>query len=93
MGALFEPYRCLGCITDDVPFAVQRRGKETYVTVSVGRTWQTFNTSKLLLVLVGPQVSPGVAGSPPASGRMGFNPLPAANTRAPRRRPTPPPPG
>lgn len=39
-GPLFRPFRALGYITDDVPFAVQRRGKEAYVTVSVGRTWQ-----------------------------------------------------
>ncbi len=32
--------RALGYITDDVPFAVQRRGRETYVTVSVGKAWQ-----------------------------------------------------
>lgn len=38
--ALFLPFRALGYITDDVPFAVQRRGKETYVTVSVGKSWQ-----------------------------------------------------
>ncbi len=37
---LFRPFRALGYITDSVPFAVQRRGKETYVTVSVGRSWQ-----------------------------------------------------
>lgn len=37
---LFQPFRALGYITDDVPFAVQRRGKETYVTVSVGKAWQ-----------------------------------------------------
>lgn len=55
-GPLFKPFRALGYITDDVAFAVQRRGKETYVTVSVGRTWQVYNTSKLTLVLVGPQV-------------------------------------
>lgn len=38
--ALFAPFRALGYITDEVPFAVQRRGKETFVTVSVGKTWQ-----------------------------------------------------
>lgn len=38
--ALFVPFRALGYITDDVPFAVQRRGKETFVTVSVGKSWQ-----------------------------------------------------
>ena len=38
--ALFQPFRALGYITDDVPFAVQRRGNQTYVTVSVGKAWQ-----------------------------------------------------
>jgi U3 small nucleolar RNA-associated protein 21 len=38
--ALFAPYRALGYITDDVPFTIQRRGKETYVTVSIGKAWQ-----------------------------------------------------
>lgn len=38
--ALFAPFRAVGLITDDVPFAVQRRGKETYVTLSVGKSWQ-----------------------------------------------------
>ncbi|GAX75096.1 hypothetical protein CEUSTIGMA_g2540.t1 [Chlamydomonas eustigma] len=53
---LFKPFRALGYITDNVPFAVQRRGKETFVTVSVGRTWQVYNCAKLTLVLVGPQL-------------------------------------
>ncbi|WIA38106.1 hypothetical protein OEZ86_001468 [Tetradesmus obliquus] len=55
-GPLFKPFRALGYITEDVPFAVQRRGKETYAVVSVGRTWQIYNTSKLTLVMVGPQL-------------------------------------
>lgn len=38
--ALFVPFRALGYITDDVPFAVQRRGKEIFITVSVGKSWQ-----------------------------------------------------
>lgn len=37
---LFLPFRALGYITDKVPFAVQRLGRETYVTVSVGKAWQ-----------------------------------------------------
>ena len=40
MQPLFRPFRALGYITDDVPFAVQRRGKETFATVSVGKAWQ-----------------------------------------------------
>ncbi|KAI8469981.1 MAG: WD40-repeat-containing domain protein [Monoraphidium minutum] len=59
-GPLFKPFRALGYITDDVPFAVQRRGKEAYVTVSVGRTWQVYNTAKLTLVMVGPQLAHSV---------------------------------
>lgn len=38
--ALFQPFRALGLITDAVPFAVQRRGTQTFVTVSVGKAWQ-----------------------------------------------------
>lgn len=38
--ALFQPFRALGLITDAVPFAVQRRGAATFVTVSVGKAWQ-----------------------------------------------------
>lgn len=45
--ALFAPYRALGYITDDVPFAIQRRGKETYVTVSIGKAWQVSRLIRL----------------------------------------------
>lgn len=38
--ALFKPFRALGHITDDTPFAVQRRGREAFVTLSVGQSWQ-----------------------------------------------------
>ncbi|KFM26597.1 putative WD repeat-containing protein [Auxenochlorella protothecoides] len=54
--ALFEPFRAIGHIVDDVPFAVQRRGRETYATVSVGNAWQIYNTAKLTVVLIGPQL-------------------------------------
>ncbi|PNH10160.1 WD repeat domain-containing protein [Tetrabaena socialis] len=53
---LFKPFRALGYITDNVPFAVNRRGKETFVTVSVGKAWQIYNYTKLTLSLVGPQL-------------------------------------
>eukprot|EP00798_Chlamydomonas_sp_ICE-L_P015273 gene15273-21355_t len=52
---IFKPFRALGYITGPVPFAVQRRGKETYVTVSVGTSWQVYDCAKLRLMLVGPQ--------------------------------------
>lgn len=54
--AMFKAFRALGYIADDVPLAVQRRGQETYCTVSVGRAWQVYNCAKLTLVFVGPQV-------------------------------------
>ena len=37
---LFQPFRALGYITDSVPYAIQRLGRETFVTVSVGKAWQ-----------------------------------------------------
>ena len=37
---LFHPFRALGYITDDIPFAVQRLGREAFVTVSAGKAWQ-----------------------------------------------------
>eukprot|EP00252_Welwitschia_mirabilis_P019651 TRINITY_DN4608_c0_g1_i1.p1 TRINITY_DN4608_c0_g1~~TRINITY_DN4608_c0_g1_i1.p1 ORF type:complete len:897 (+),score=167.79 TRINITY_DN4608_c0_g1_i1:212-2902(+) len=51
---LFEPYRALGYITDETPFYVHRRGLEHFVTVSIGKSWQIYNCSKLNLVLGGP---------------------------------------
>ncbi|KAJ8492909.1 hypothetical protein OPV22_014630 [Ensete ventricosum] len=53
---IFEPYRAIGYITSNVPFAVQRLGTETFVTVSVGKAWQIYNCAKLTLVLGGPQL-------------------------------------
>uniref|UniRef100_A0A2N9G0Z1 WDR36/Utp21 N-terminal domain-containing protein n=1 Tax=Fagus sylvatica TaxID=28930 RepID=A0A2N9G0Z1_FAGSY len=53
---IFEPYRAIGYITSGVPFSVQRLGTETFVTVSVGKSFQVYNCAKLTLVLVGPQL-------------------------------------
>lgn len=53
---LFKPFRALGYITENVPFAVQRKGKETFVTVSVGKAWQIYDCANLQLKLVGPQL-------------------------------------
>ncbi|KAK7271798.1 hypothetical protein RJT34_27998 [Clitoria ternatea] len=53
---IFETYRVLGCVAGSVPFSVQKRGTETFVTVSVGKAFQIFNCAKLNLVLIGPQL-------------------------------------
>ena len=42
MPPLFEAFRALGHITEATPFATQRRGKESFVTVSVGSAWQVW---------------------------------------------------
>ena len=52
---LFAPFRALGYITDSVPFAVNRRGSETWAVFSVGSSWQIYDCAKLTLVMVGPQ--------------------------------------
>ncbi|KAK3263316.1 hypothetical protein CYMTET_27870 [Cymbomonas tetramitiformis] len=54
--ALFQPFRALGYVADDVPFAINRRGKEHFVTISVGKAWQIYNCAKITLVFVGPQL-------------------------------------
>ena len=54
--ALFYPFRALGYVTESVQFAVNRRGTETFVTVSAGKAFQIFNCEKMRLVLVGPQL-------------------------------------
>ena len=46
MAALFTPFRALGYITDGTSVAVQRRGKDTFVTVSVGKAWQVYSCSQ-----------------------------------------------
>ncbi|CAJ2665196.1 unnamed protein product [Trifolium pratense] len=53
---IFEPYRAIGCIATGIPFSIQRLGTETFVTVSVGKSFQIFNCAKLTLVLVAPQL-------------------------------------
>ena len=37
---LYYPYRSLGVITDGVPFVLNRRGEECFVTTSVGKSFQ-----------------------------------------------------
>ncbi|XP_076941049.1 uncharacterized protein LOC143610452 [Bidens hawaiensis] len=54
---IFEAFRAIGYITSSVPFSVQRLGTETFVTVSVGKSWQIYNCAKLNLVLGGPQLA------------------------------------
>ena len=63
--ALFYPFRALGYITERARFAVNRRGTETFVTVSAGRAFQIYDCEKMRLKLVGPQL--GAEGGPDIS--------------------------
>eukprot|EP00850_Spirogloea_muscicola_P011774 SM000074S21684 [mRNA] locus=s74:433316:440174:+ [translate_table: standard] len=45
---VFSAFRAAGYVADGVPAAVQRRGREAFVTASVGKAWQIFNCSQLL---------------------------------------------
>jgi len=64
--ALFHPFRALGVVSTDVPFAVQRRGRATFLTVSAGKAWQLYNCAKLTLIFVGQPVRAGGWRRPPS---------------------------
>lgn len=38
--SLFVPFRALGLVTEGAPFVTQRRGREIFITLSVGTSWQ-----------------------------------------------------
>jgi len=40
---IFQPFRALGCITTDVPFAMQTRGGVHFVTTCTGNSFQIFD--------------------------------------------------
>lgn len=40
---IFQPFRALGYITNDVPFVVETRGQDFFLTTSVGHNFQTYN--------------------------------------------------
>ena len=42
---LFAPFRALGLITGDVPFLLERRGTENFVTLACEKSFQVLNVS------------------------------------------------
>ena len=54
MSRLFQPYRALGLITDDIPFSLSQMGTECFAVVSIGRAFQIFKCDKLTLSIVSP---------------------------------------
>lgn len=42
---LFQPYRAVGYIASHIPFALQTRGNEHFVTTIVGHAYHVYNVS------------------------------------------------
>ena len=42
---LFAPFRSLGLITGEVPFLLERRGTENFVTLACEKSFQVLNVS------------------------------------------------
>ncbi|KAI9136584.1 Utp21 specific WD40 associated putative domain-containing protein, partial [Paraphysoderma sedebokerense] len=52
---LFQPFRAIGYVTNDVPFSVQARGQAFFVTTCVGRSFHIYDVQKMGLLFAGPQ--------------------------------------
>lgn len=44
---LYQPFRAIGYITTDVPFLVETRGQDFFLTTSVGNSFQTYNVRRI----------------------------------------------
>ena len=53
---LFQRFRALGLVTQDVPMVYSPRGKENFLTVSIGKAFQVYNCEKLTPAIVSPQL-------------------------------------
>jgi hypothetical protein len=40
---LFQPFRCIGHITSNVPVAMTKLGQANFVAVSIGKAFQVYN--------------------------------------------------
>jgi U3 small nucleolar RNA-associated protein 21 len=50
--ALYEPFRVVGLVSDDIPFVLQKLGDETFLYTVVGNCFQVFKTDRLVVCLV-----------------------------------------
>uniref|UniRef100_A0A7S2WDF5 Small-subunit processome Utp21 domain-containing protein n=1 Tax=Mucochytrium quahogii TaxID=96639 RepID=A0A7S2WDF5_9STRA len=53
---LFEGYRTVGVVCDDVPFDLKLLGKERFATVSIGKSFMVYDLEKLVVKIVSPSV-------------------------------------
>ncbi|KAI8343257.1 Utp21 specific WD40 associated putative domain-containing protein [Chlamydoabsidia padenii] len=65
---IFQPFRALGYITNDIPFTVESRGQEYFMTTSVGHNFQTYNLGKMNLLFVGPSTDRAITAMTTAGG-------------------------
>lgn len=55
---LFDAYRTIGLVCDDVPFAVHRNGSQRYLTASIGRSFVVYDLDKLIVKMASaPRIS------------------------------------
>lgn len=54
------PYRAVGLVTAGLPLTAVTHGGETFVTASLGRTFQIYNCTKLRQAFVGPPLPSGI---------------------------------
>ncbi|CAG8455276.1 13892_t:CDS:10 [Ambispora leptoticha] len=52
---IFQPFRAIGYVTNDVPFTLQGRGTAFFLTTCVGNSFHIYDCTKLNLLFVGPQ--------------------------------------
>lgn len=69
--SLYSPYKAVGCVTDGVPFGINRLGEELFLYASIGNTFQVYKFNRLTVCLVSRPV-PGVIRSIQAFGRETF---------------------
>eukprot|EP00124_Ichthyophonus_hoferi_P000658 Ihof_evm5s26 gene=Ihof_evmTU5s26 len=54
---IFQPFRALGHVTNHIPFALQSRGNNHFVTTCLGNAFHIYNCSRLNLLFVGPALN------------------------------------
>ncbi|KAI9497520.1 Utp21 specific WD40 associated putative domain-containing protein [Zychaea mexicana] len=65
---VFQPFRALGYITNDVPFVIETRGQDFFMTTSVGHNFQTYNLAKMNLLFVSPRTLEPITAMTSAAG-------------------------
>ncbi|KAI9312356.1 Utp21 specific WD40 associated putative domain-containing protein [Dichotomocladium elegans] len=65
---VFQPFRALGYITDDIPFVVETRGQDFFLTTSVGYNFQTYSMDKMRLLFVSPRTPKRITAMAAAAG-------------------------